>query len=524
MFLKRAADVPAARPDSRRIVVVGSGAVGLYTATELARRGSSVVVIEAGGLALGGFDPASYRCVGRSHEGVAVGRSRTLGGTTNLWGGQLAEFDAIDLGSRPAHPEGWPIAFSELARFYRTTYESLGVPEAVQQDEDVWRSVHTSPPQLGNGLEVFLTRWLPVPSFALWARDELEHLPNLQVLTDHTAAGFHGAGNSVEAVTVVDRAGVEHAIQGSTFILAAGTIETVRLLMHAIESSPWTVPWSGNRWIGARFQDHLGGRIAAVHPTDPGRFFKSFSNLLVARRKFQPKLQLDRDARSSGRELNVHGMFAFESSISENLVYLKQFVKAAVYGRRVGGFRSLAANVRASGRYLIPLMWTYAKDHRIFEPSTSRISFFVQMEQIPQDESRIRVDPSWRDGAGLPQVVLDWRVDGAELEALRDFALRTDRALREANLARLEIDDDLLRGDPAVLARLRDTNHQSGGAIMASSSSTGVVDTDLRVFGTDNLYVAGAATFPAIGAGNTTFTALALASRLVEHLGSYDGA
>lgn len=521
MFLKHPADLAGSRASGRRVVVVGSGAVGLFIATELARRGRDVVLIEAGGLALGGFDPASFRSVGRHHDGIAVGRSRTLGGTTNLWGGQLAEFDAIDLGRRPANPDGWPIAFSELARFYRPAYESLGIPEAAQRDDDVWRSVRTSSPRLGNGLEVFLTRWLPVPSFSLWARAELEHRPNLGVLTDHAAAGFQGTGSRVEAVTVVDRAGAEHAVEGSTVVLAAGTIETVRLLLHSAESSRWTVPWSENSWVGARFQDHLGGRIAAVHPTDSSRFFKTFSNLLVAKRKYEPKFQLDPTARSDA--LNVHGMFAFESSISENLVYLKQFVKAAVYGRQVGGLRSLAANVRASGRYLIPLMWTYAKDHRIFEPSTSRISLFVQMEQVPHDESRITVDPTWRDSAGLPRVVLDWRVDGSELESLREFALRTDRALREAGLAHLEIDDELLRGDPAFLTRLRDTNHQSGGAIMGTSGSTGVVDSDLRVFGTDNVYVAGAATFPAIGAANTTFPALALASRLVEHLGSSNG-
>ena len=522
MFLKRASELDVENV-GRRVVVVGSGALGLFTATELARRGRDVVVVESGGLALGSFDPDSYRCVGRRHDGIALGRSRTLGGTTNLWGGQLAEFDAIDVGPRPACPDGWPIPYSELARYYATTYGSLGIPEVAQRDDDVWRSVRTSPPRLGGGLDVFLTRWLPVPNFALWARDDLAGRANLRVLTEHTATGFAGTGSRIDALRVVDGAGTEHVIGGSTFVLAAGTIETVRLLAHAAESSPWPVPWRGNARVGTRFQDHLGGRIATVQPTDSNLFFKTFSNLLVARHKYQPKFQLDREARESGEALNVHGMFAFESSISENLVYLKQFVKAAVYGRRVGGLRSLATNVRASGRYLLPLMWTYAKDHRIFEPSTSKISLFVQMEQLPRDDSTIRIDPGWRDRTGLPRVVVDWRVDGVELDALRDFALRTDRALQEAGLARLEIDPELLAGDPAFLSRLRDTNHQAGGAVMASSSAAGVVDSDLRVFGTDNLYVAGAATFPALGAGNTTFPALALAARLVEHVGAHDG-
>jgi len=53
---------------------------------------------------------------------------------------------------------------------------------------------------------------------------------------------------------------------------------------------------------------------------------------------------------------------------------------------------------------------------------------------------------------------------------------------------------------------------------MGTSESDGVVDSDLRVFGTDNLYVAGASTFRTASNANTTFTALALGTRLVDHL------
>jgi choline dehydrogenase-like flavoprotein len=55
---------------------------------------------------------------------------------------------------------------------------------------------------------------------------------------------------------------------------------------------------------------------------------------------------------------------------------------------------------------------------------------------------------------------------------------------------------------------------------MSSSPSQGVVDPTLRVHGTENLYVAGAATFPTSSFANPTFTALALADRLAKLIGS----
>jgi len=46
----------------------------------------------------------------------------------------------------------------------------------------------------------------------------------------------------------------------------------------------------------------------------------------------------------------------------------------------------------------------------------------------------------------------------------------------------------------------------------------GVVDRDLKVFGSRNLYVAGAAVFPTSGAVNPTLTAIALGLRLAKNL------
>ena len=96
-----------------RTIVIGSGAIGLYTANEIVKRGNQVLVIESGGTSLGGFSPESFSSIGIQHNGIKNGRSRTLGGTTNLWGGQLAEFQPIDFTGRDWIPESeWPVLFN----------------------------------------------------------------------------------------------------------------------------------------------------------------------------------------------------------------------------------------------------------------------------------------------------------------------------------------------------------------------------------------------------------------------------
>ena len=53
---------------------------------------------------------------------------------------------------------------------------------------------------------------------------------------------------------------------------------------------------------------------------------------------------------------------------------------------------------------------------------------------------------------------------------------------------------------------------------MGSDSKTSVVDSDLRVHGVQNLFVASSSVFPASGQANSTLLAVAFAVRLAHHL------
>jgi choline dehydrogenase-like flavoprotein len=215
---------------------------------------------------------------------------------------------------------------------------------------------------------------------------------------------------------------------------------------------------------------------------------------------------------------NTQVFFAFESEISEHMVYLKQFLRAALYNRKLTGAGDLLRNGLGMARYLVPLMWKYVWDHRVFVPSTAKILMHVQAEHAPVAESRISVDAAVADAYGLPRVVLDWRLGGDELASLREFAVQIRDALEVAGIGVLKIDEDLLALNPNFLTKLGDTYHQAGGTNMAASEQDGVVDRNLRVFGTENCYVAGAGVFPTTSNANTTFTALAFTTRLVDHL------
>ncbi len=61
-------------------------------------------------------------------------------------------------------------------------------------------------------------------------------------------------------------------------------------------------------------------------------------------------------------------------------------------------------------------------------------------------------------------------------------------------------------------------HHHMGTTRMSHNPGDGVVDSDSRVHGLENLYVAGSSVFPTAGFANPTLTAMALSDRLAAHI------
>jgi len=517
MYVNDPSEIKNKTPSVPRTVVIGAGAAGLYAASQLAARGHEVVLIEAGGSQLGNFAPATYKNVGRNHSGIRLARSRNIGGTTNLWGGQLVEFQPIDLeGRKWLDHSSWPVSYDEIAPHFEAAYVNLGIPRKLIRDHDVWNEVGLKLPDLGPQLEMFLTRWMGIPNFAELFAKQLQSSPNIQTLLNHAVTGFRGSEGRIEAVRVVNGERKEFWIEGDVFFLAAGVIENARILLASAHDPEYNAPWKDNPNVGAYFQDHLGGRLGSFHPTDKKTFFQIFSNIAHSGRKFQPKIRMRNDVLSTERIYNTQGYFAFESEISEHLVFFKQFMRAALYSGKLNGIGDLFRKAGGIARFLVPLMWKYVWEHRIFVPSSSKTFLLMQSEHGPRFESRIAIDPSTVDASGLPAVVLNWQLSGDELSSFRDFALKVKQGLQDAGLGELKIDENLLALKSEYMDTLGDTYHQAGGTVMADSPESGVVDKNLKVFGTENLYIGGAGTFPSTSNANVTFTAIVFAERWVN--------
>jgi choline dehydrogenase-like flavoprotein len=118
----------------------------------------------------------------------------------------------------------------------------------------------------------------------------------------------------------------------------------------------------------------------------------------------------------------------------------------------------------------------------------------------------------------LRRVALDWRLSELDRRTSRVATELIARELGRLGVARVQIDAWLAAEDGGWTPDLLGGNHHIGTLRMAEDPAEGVVDRDAKVFGLDNLYIAGSAVFPTGGASPPTLTIVALTLRLAEHL------
>lgn len=503
------------------ICVIGGGAVGLCTAISLARQGLRVLLLEGGGETL---ETAAQvlqegESVGHPFDNIGVGRYRVLGGSTVFWGGQVLPFDAFVRSARPwiGHA-AWPVDPAVLEPYFARVYKMLGLGEADFDDASVWKTMGVEPPDFGPDIKLLFTRWVKTRNLGMHFKKELRQLDNLSTVlhANVCALNMQADGRTVRSVTAKTLSGKSIEIRARHFILANGSLEMSRLLMHPLGDGS-TAAWHGSAHLGRPLIDHLDCVGGEVHITDHPTARRIFDSIYLKGLKYYPRMRLSPEAQREHGLVDVAAEFLYRTRFSEHLAYLKMFLRSIKDGAAPVSTLELPRHVAAVARTALPLAVRYFKDRRSFKPNDAEVSLGFNCEQLPSTQSRLDLGDA-RDPLGMRRLRVNWQIDGREIRTLKFFGESIQTALDARGLAQVKLDPLLLDEDPKFITRMHDGVHQMGTARMGHTAAEGFVDPDSKVFGTDNLYLAGAAVYPSTGFANPTFTAIALALKLADHL------
>ena len=509
------------------VCVIGAGPAGALVASRLADAGHEVVVLDAGPR----FEPTDRlarqeRAIRPFYDRPTVwdgdperdahsnsgerfyplnhARVKGVGGSTLHWQGMVMRLHEADFNSASERGVGvdWPIDYADLRPYYAAAEEELGVAGGDNP---------FGPPREGPRP---MPEFQPSYSDSLFAEacDELgiamHSVPNARNSESYDGrsqcvgygtcqpvcpsgakydATVHIEEAETAGATVIDRAPVqrlahdtdsiiaaeyatpdgEHRQEAAQFVVAAGGVETPRLLLLSESDHYPDGLANSSGLVGKFFMDHLFAGTGGV---------------------------LDEPTRQ--------GHIGFLTSESH------QFYDAA--DAEVGPFKLEFFNYAGPSPVESALTgddWGDALLERLRGEYGNHVGMGALVESIPGEDSYIGLDPDDTDAHGNPVPDVHWSVDDRALRTIERANEIQERILNElgAEITWQVGPDDT---GPAY--------HHMGTTRMGDDPAASVVDADCRTHDLDNCWIASSSVFPTGGAMNPTLTIAALALRCAE--------
>ena len=513
------------------VCIVGAGAAGQTLALELVRSGFSVCLLEAGGEAPDEAGQMLYdlESTGYPLRQNYMSRARYFGGSCNLWAGRSMRLDPLDFETRDWVPHsGWPISFDEVARDYPAAATVLELPPLELEDIDRYQQLMTPDEHR------LFTDGALTPTTPLWAKRmqrfgaaslrQLRQTPRVRALLHAAVTDIRldAAGLNVTGLAIATLAGNVMEVTARRYVLACGGMENARLLLCSRDRMPMGI---GNEHdqVGRYFMDHPRAVYGRVHVPAHIRL-RAFRGRPLRDGKMQTGIGLSADTQRRERLLNHYVTFESQTSGYAEARYQAMVQTAKVLLRR-GHAGSRWDFGRMKVRDLPEMVYLLSPKellpHSLYRalvaareaiprkptPQTCIVVYFC--EQPPDAASRLTLGDE-RDALGMPRLRLHWHIGEEVRDSMRRMQTLLQARLAATGTGRLE------PGEGEI--SFTDASHHMGTTRMSTDPKRGVVNTDCRVHGVENLFVAGSSVFPCAGYANPTLTIVALALRMARTL------
>ncbi|GJM39478.1 MAG: GMC oxidoreductase [Acidimicrobiales bacterium] len=514
---------------SADVCVLGAGAAGVTVSLELARRGHQVLLVESGGEE---GDPETQDLAAGESIGAPLvtldnpvrldqTRLRYLGGTTNHWAGFCRPLAPVDFEVRDhLAVSGWPFGLDELEPYLARAAEWVRITDSDFTLERWEEKLGMDAPGLRTDrVEPFVYQVSFPTNFGRVYRRDLEDDPSVVALLHANVVNLSTAdGRSVRRVDLRTLDGTAIEATARAYVLATGGIENARILLASTDHDPAGLG-NANDLVGRHFTEHLqvyaGFGLLDLDPADV------------------PALNGGQVTIESGRHQGATHGAKFAVGLTDE--HVRDAATTGLEVQFLPGAFPTGVPLQESGATMNDVAALLGHTGPV--PSTA---VYLQglAEQELNPDSRVALG-SGTDALGMRRVELDWRYSAAD----RARVLQGLRVLAEdvgaTGLGRIQLVpggvhadavDHLVPGEYLSIYRSLPDEideddfelgigfHHMCTTRMADSATEGVVDATCRMHEVDNLWVGGSSVFATGGVATPTYTLVALAIRLADHL------
>ena len=531
------------------VCIVGSGPAGLTLARELIGQNFRVCLLEGGDLE---FDDETVpitkgETAGDPFPPLETMRHRQFGGMANLWyigihkkqhGLRYLPLDEIDFEERDWVPySGWPFTKAHLKPFYERAHSACKLGPFAYEAK-AWENAQSHPTIFeGDKVTTSMFQFGPRDVFTKEYRHQINKSPNVTTYLNANVTEIEaGEDHVVKRLKVACLSGNTFSVVAQVFILAAGGIENARLLLQSRGRQENGI---GNQHdvVGRYFMDHPIVDCGTLVPQDRS-VFNSMALYDLRQVKNIPvmgKYTLSEEILRREKMLNMSAMLFPRNDLPITIISRSEAVLSAkvlfsairrrqLPEKALQHFQNVISNVddiatdlyknRIKRPYRLPDLghggWSLdaGNDERY-----TKFEVLSQTEQTPHPDNRVTLsDRLDKLGYPMPKLTNRWRE--TDIANVKIAQLVYSNEFAKAGLGQLKFEWKDDRPTDFSLS----THHNMGTTRMHNDPKQGVVDSNCKVHGVSNLFIAGSSVFPTGGYANPTLTIVALAIRLADHI------
>ncbi len=444
------------------------------------------------------------------------GRTRVVGGRTNVWGRQSYRFSDQDLHGKSfdGYGEDWPVSYKDLEPYYGLVEDYVGISGQAENVPELPDShFHPAMPmscaetqlrtrvksKLGWTVTIGRTANITKPINGRAACHYCGPCEQGCVTKSYFNAAFTTVADALKTgnTTLITDAMVYRVLTDPSTHRATGVMYIDRMTREVREVRARAVLLCAQALESARilFNSAEGGLANSSGVL--GHYLMDHTWVAGGARGEFPDAPAPRPSLGAPRRPN--GLYTIRMKNTINGPREKKYLRG--FGFQGGGATSFRMNAPGFGA---------AFKKGVLDPLTT-VNLVGFGEVLPRFDNFVALDPKVVDKFGIPvlRITMTWGEN--EKAMIPDMAVTATQMLEAAGARNIE--------PFTVLDRVPGYGiHEMGTARMGRDAKTSVLNGFLRTHDVDNLYVMDASSFVSGGCQNPTLTIMALAVRGCDHL------
>lgn len=434
------------------------------------------------------------------------------GGTSNLWHNVIAPLDEEDFIERDwIEDSGWPIRKGDLDKFYKEVATELKFNYELFDEKKHSDTLINEKKKINFEKSIFENKYflqLKNPFRANLAFDKLKQKHNIDISLNHRVLRILvNSQGKTEAIEIGYKK-QKYMIKVKNLIVCCGAIETTKILLNSkitqLKSSP----------LGLNFMDHPMGNVFQME-YGVRKITRLYSDLDFSKTlKIKSAIKLTAQAQRKYKLPN--NAFYLRPSFSKGIDNSTEKVKIQLLAIRE---KLLKYQLPIEEGFKMLFNLNLARQIILYKTGLSAGHSFADYmfvsEQTPNDKSKITLTSDY-DDYGMKKININWNISETDIASITNMYELCEQGLAQQNDAQFTIKKNEINWR----SRLSSAAHHLGTARMGNDVQQSVVDKNLKVHGTQNLYISDGSVFPTAGNANSTYTVMALSMRLGDFLES----